>query len=189
MKSLTNLVLISSIFWSQSSFATFIFSNISYTSNSFTFTINGDMTGYGSGLDNTSEFNIQYFGDLWAGATLPSSNNWSSSVFDNKNLIDNGQTGNFPPDSENYSWSIYDADLSDAVATNRTVTLSMGGNYLDESALSGSVIFIWGNTVNGSSRDIGSWSFTKSASVSEPSILALISAGLFGIGFAHRSRA
>ena len=104
--------------------ADLIFSDLSYTSNSFTFTVDGTLTGTTPGSDGA--FGIQYLGDLFN--DLPfTANTWSTSVFDGLSLPleYNGNTGTFGG-TWGYSWSFYDVDLGGAVATNRTITLTMG---------------------------------------------------------------
>src|SRR5512145_455165 len=86
--------------------AAFIFSDVEVTSNSVTFTIDGDMTGYVGSSSYLDQFSIVYVGDLWTGATAFSSNTWSSSVFDNESILINGNTGGFNSFYD-YSWSMY----------------------------------------------------------------------------------
>ena len=117
---------------------TLTFSNVTYTSNSVTFTINGSMSGY---VDkqayknkNWNEFSIQFGGDLAPNSRKVDlgANRWSTSVFDNASLSDVGHSGAWR--GLPYAWSAYAGSLAKAVATNRTVTLFLPSNYLDMDA-------------------------------------------------------
>lgn len=126
--------------------ATLLFSDISLTSNSMTFTVNGDMTGYvpdpGTYLYQMS---ISYSGDFWLGA--PGSyapNNWSTSLFDNVGIGYSGNTGWFSGAVTPYSWVNFAGNLTSAFAIDRVVTLSFAENYFDPGA-SGTIDFLWGN--------------------------------------------
>ncbi len=132
--------------------AAFVFSNVSYTSNSLTFTINGDMSGYSAPTSGdpfftgNDQFSIRYNGgDIWAGVGGFTANSWSTSVFDNKSFNFVGNTGTFGGITPEYTWSQYTSNLSNAVATNRTVTVTFGANYLFTGAANPIVEFYWGN--------------------------------------------
>jgi hypothetical protein len=86
--------------------AGFVFSNLSYTSNSITFTINGDMTGNTPQSDYPDQFSLRYgAGDIWAGVGGFTENTWSTSVFDGYTFDFVGNTGTFPFTTPMYSWS------------------------------------------------------------------------------------
>jgi hypothetical protein len=137
-------------FWVSTANATFTFSNVSYTADSVTFTIDGDMTGYatpGAGLNNFSlAFTVS--GDIWNGTNTFDPNTWSRSVFDNKTLFLNGGTGIW------YTWSGYTSALADAAVSSATVTVSFSQPNLNVLAVSPSISFYWG-TSNISSTLLG----------------------------------
>jgi len=129
--------------------ADFTFSNVSYTADSVTFTINGDMSGYAI-PDNgvIQQFSLLYGGDIWNGSTANSPNTWSRFVFDNKTISVSGNTlndGNAIDPGKLYSFSIYDSSLNNALVSNATVTLSLGGKRLLTDAASPTISFYWGN--------------------------------------------
>ena len=186
-------LLVSCLFWSQTSFAVFIFSDVSYTTNSVSFNIDGDMTGYSEPDQNKNAFSIRYLGDIWSGPDAISLNSWSQPVFNDLVFQSQGLTGGFGL-AENYSSSSYDvSSLSSATATNREIILTLGQDNLNETATSGMVQFLWGN---GQERFdptvLGYWDVSAPGvpeppiNVAEHSIIALFTAGLFGVGFARR---
>lgn len=189
-------LLVSSLFWSQASFALLIFSDVSYTSNSVTFNIDGDMTGYTEPDQNENAFTIRYLGEIWSGPDVFSLNSWSQPVFDDLVFAPQGSTGGFGL-PENYSWSAYNSNLSDATATNRDIVLTWGGqDYLNETATSGIIQFLWGNGQERFNPTVlGLWDISAPSvpepptGIPEPSIIALFTAGLFGVGFARRRQA
>lgn len=125
------------------------FSDVWYNANSVTFTIDGNMSDYlgkkAAKNDFPYQFSLRYGGDLAPNSrpTDQGANTWSGSVFDNRNIANRGHTGSWR--GLPYSWSIYDGDLSSAVATNRTVTLTLPTNYLNVTAHNPVITFLWGN--------------------------------------------
>lgn len=122
--------------------AAFVFSDVSYTSNSVSFTIDGDMSGYTTPISHSNQFSIVYDGDIFSG-TGYRHNTWSTSLFDNKNFARSGNTGSWAFD---YTWSEYaGGSLVDAVATNRAITVLFSKHYLNETATNPLISFVWGN--------------------------------------------
>lgn len=171
--------------------AGFVFSNLSYTGNSVTFTINGDMTGYTppSGNNDLNQFSLRYgAGDIWAGVGGFTSNTWSTSVFDNYIFASAGNTGTFLNTTPMYSWSQYANSLSGAQATNRTVTLTLGNNYLNTSATNPIVQFYWGNGSDSANPTlIGTLSAVSP--VPEPASMVIWGIGALSMGLVARRRA
>lgn len=166
--------------------AAFTFSDVSLTSNSVTFTINGDMTGYTAPATHDNQFGMQWTGSLFSGYTYEP-NSWSSDVFDNKTFSDMGNTGLWDS-AVPYSWSWQSSSLADAVATNRTVTMTTGAGFFNPSG-TGTLNFTWGwaNTL-GDPTIIGSVDFRGTAPVPEPETYAMMLAGLGLLGVAARRR-
>ncbi|WP_100656529.1 PEP-CTERM sorting domain-containing protein [Alteromonas flava] len=181
------IVFVLSLFLSSNAAnASLVFTNLNIQSNSITFTVNGDMSGYtapGGWAGNLFNFNLRYIGDLWAGGTGFVSNSWSTSVFDSLSFSLTGNTGLFSSTIP-YTWSEYAVtSLSGATATNRTVTLSFSGNVLNTNASNGAVEFYWGwaNTNSDGFTLLGSLP-ARSSTVTEPSTLAILGLALIGFG-------
>lgn len=140
---LSALTVLSMTLWVSSAHATLTFSNVSYTANSVTFTINGDMTGYGTKNDGyEDQFSLVYGGDIWVGDSEFEPNSWSRAVFDNKSFTDGGNTGT---SGNSYTWSQYSSPLADAVVNNATITVTLTEADLNEAALYPQITFVWGN--------------------------------------------
>ena len=135
---------------STSANAVFDFSNISLTENSVTFTIDGDMSGYTAPTDTwyIDQFSIGYEGDFFIFSGGHSANNWSPAIFDNKTTR---YIGNTVSGSVQYSWTKFNESLVDAMATNRTVTLSLTDTIFDLNGF-GDITFNWGNPNRGSDK-------------------------------------
>ena len=172
---------------STSANAVFNFSDISYTQNSITFTIDGDMTGYSipAGL-YIDQFSISFYGDFFNLNSGYFPNTWSASVFDNKTIKKSGNTGSW---NEDYAWSKYNDSLTNAVATNRTVTLSTTSNVFDLNGKA-EIGFNWGSPNQGPTYFTELGRFTI-APVPEPSTYALMigGLGLVGLMAARRKQA
>ena len=190
MKSLKMAVMCAAIGVTGSAQAAFVFSDISVTTNSVTFTINGDMSGY-STSSTQSQFSIRYSDSIVSPALTMYTyfpNTWSSPVFDNLALQDSGNSGNW---GNVYSWSEYQTSLSSAVATNRTVTVSAAGSWLQAGA-SGYIEFLWGNGNHSYATVLASHAVTvgETSPVPVPAAVWLLGSGLVGLaGFMRRKKA
>jgi len=161
------------------SHATFTFTDVSYTSNSVNFTINGDMSGY----DNPNSkkiFSILYApGMLLAGQA---NNAWSSNVFDDEELQDDGDTNTF-------SWSEYSKNLKSAVATGNDVTLALlSQNLLDTGSgfSADDISFVWGNSQDNKWTVLG---VGIAPTVPIPASVWFMGSGLLGLfGFARKNK-
>lgn len=166
--------------WVENANALFIISDVGYTSNTVSFTIDGDMTGYAPPTPGqTNGFGIVYYGDIWNEYAY-TSNSWNTSVFDNKTFDSQGNTGTW--DGEHYSWSHYNSDLSNAVSTNRDIVLTMGNSYLNTGAQNGSFDIIWGHILVEPQQKLYTYN-GGTPQVPEPGIMMLLGSlatGLFG---------
>ncbi len=200
------LVLSISTLWANVVSAGLIISNVSYTASSVSFTIDGDMSDYARPW-STLGFGLQYQGDIWQGPSTFSwaRNQWSGSVFDNKSLFFDGYTINSIFGNTPHSWSLFSSNLSNAVATSNTVTLSFGHDWLNTSALNPTINFVWGwagmqsgitllQSVDLSPSQQTAPSFvstdqsfdSNSSSVPSPTTLALLGLGLLSLSLRLR---
>jgi hypothetical protein len=150
-KFLSLFALMSMSLWVSTANAIFTFSNVTYTANSVTFTIDGDMSGYGPGPVpgfgvEGSIFTLAYGGDIWTGYLAAGTNvvgSVSRPIFDNMNSGP-GFTGSSSLTSILYPPPPY---LADATVSNAPVTISFPSNIeiLDVAASAPVIYFYWGD--------------------------------------------
>ena len=162
-----------------------IFSGISYTSSSLTFTVSGDITGEAAPDPFVrDEFMIRYLGDLWSGGPGAYSTFTDSPFVSNPlNIAWTGFSGQ-PVTYSDFEWEFTTAPFGSG--TGQSVTVFLGGNYLNAVALNPVVEFEWG------ANDYGYTvleTVRLSPDVPEPTILLLMGGGLAaGLILRHRRR-
>ena len=186
MNRIKTLAIVLGMFSATNAFAEFTFSNVSATANSVTFTINGNMNGYAQPVSSSynDQFSIQYSGPRFQNIFDYTPNTWSESVFDNETISMNGNTGNFGS-SVPYSWSEYTTSLSNATATNRTITLTTQNGF--GSSGPGLLTFVWGNGNTGYDTPTVLGTAQVSA-VPESGTLAMLAGGMALIAVAFRKK-
>jgi hypothetical protein len=127
--------------------AVLTFTDVSYSSNSLSFSVSGDMSGYAPPAQQLL-FTILYEGDMWAGPAALTPNTWNQKVFTNLSLTNQGNTGYYAAGAVGYTFSQYSAPLNTGTVTNSLVRVTFAEARLNPSAVNPIVTFAWGG-VNG----------------------------------------
>ena len=162
--------------------ASLIFSDVSYTENTLTFTVDGDFSDYTT-PQFSDQFGIQYLGDIYSGPIIEGEytiNSWTPG------FAYSGNTGVFYGDQTiPYTFS----GITNYNPSNITITLTTG-NYLNTNANNASINFVWGNgcfeSCNGPETLLQTVNLSESISVPEPLTLTLFGFALAGLGFSRR---
>jgi hypothetical protein len=180
------------MFFSATANAAMVISNISYKSNSLTFTIDGDMSGYSEPVANR-DFSVVYGGNIFNEALALSytPHTISGELFDNISMIP-GNTGNWnvivwdpARGNQSYSWNYAEfTSLATAVATNNTVTINMADDYLDPLATDPVISFYWGNGLKAETES----TLLYSTAVPIPAAVWLFGSALAGLGWMRRKQ-
>lgn len=177
-----------------------VFTVQSYTANSLTFSISGQMptvANPGQLLDGPNEIDIRYTGNLYTGPQTWNPNTLSSSPISGSGSLQFGNTGGFGL-AENYSWLYFGNALTGLSGTGTSVTLTWGGtNYLNTSG-TGNIELYWGNlsqgvdangvrnTLVGGVNVVRGIVGTPAQDVPEPGAAALFGLGLLALGAMRR---
>jgi hypothetical protein len=158
--------------------ATVVVTNASYTANSLTFTVSGDLTGYT--LSGDFRLGIRYNGDM---ITVPAetykSNSWTGAI--DGVAISGGNTGNFfTAVEEPYTWSNVDVFYPTTVVGTTIITLTTSSDIFNTAATDTSMTLTAGNPGNTSAVSLAHFA------VPEPSSTALL--GLGGLALILRRR-
>lgn len=172
-----------------------------YTSNSITFTIEGQMPGADANAPARfpDEIDILYTGTLWSGSTVDyASNTLSADPFDGAGGLWFGNTGGFGGQTT-YSWLGFNNDLTGLSGTGNAVTLTWGGTDYLNTMGTGAIALYWGNVFEGPDPDgvrnilLGSvrvvdGRIVDENEVPEPASLALFGASLAALGLTLAAR-
>jgi MYXO-CTERM domain-containing protein len=184
----------------QTASAAVTFTVHSYTSNSLTFSISGQMPAVDPGtlVDGPSEIDIRYTGNLWVGGNVYSANSLTADPITGAGGLQQGNTGGFGL-ADNYSWLYFANPLTGLNGTGNPVTLTWDGSaYLNTSG-TGSFELYWGNLSYGVNQQaglnvlLGSVDVLRgeivgnpSNEVPEPTGAALVGLGLLALRAARR---
>ena len=130
--------------------AAIIFTVNSYTSNSLTFTLSGQMpaTAPAALANSPVEIDINYGGTLYTGDGSYHANALSAAPLIGVSFS-HGNTGGFGDTPTNYSWLYFTSSLEALSGTNSQVTLTWGGALLLNTSGTGSFDLYWANLASG----------------------------------------
>ena len=194
---------VSTLVLSVNANAALIFTDINITSNSLSFTIDGDMTGYTAPTTTVRQqyFAVGYSDSLCSGCSSDfgaNPNNISQSIFSNQNISSSGYTGKWGAE-QNGSWSRYGSLIAGGITGGpRTINYSWTNNLFDTLATDGVMTFYWGTNFNSegsyyteiaSFNYVGNGQFDSPNSVPVPAAVWLFGSGLIGlVGVARRKK-
>ncbi len=166
--------------------ATLIFSDVSYTENTVSFRTTGDLSGYTTPA-RPQYFSIGFEGDLFTSG-ISQNISWSNAIFEGTTISSHGYAGDFSTWNTPGAWlSFSNQANSSSVALGSITTLTLGANLLNESSLTGEIVFNW--DVDGdftTHTELGRVSVNQ---VPEPASLILLGFGLAGFGFTRKRKA
>ncbi|MEI6892621.1 MAG: hypothetical protein V5783_10665 [Pontiella sp.] len=140
------LIMLSTILLCVATQAGIIVSDLSYTSDSLTFTMTGDLSGYEEPGGGKDELSISYTGDLGLSTNNTSvGNSWTETPF-SIGIASDGLTGSWPNNSlDPYTWCRFNSDLSnETTASGISVTVTFDQGVLNTEATTGEFVFYWG---------------------------------------------
>jgi hypothetical protein len=133
--------------WASGANAALDFTVESFTANSLTFSVTGDMNGYLAPPAYTTYLTILYEGAIWSGGNVyPADKNvWSSPVFD-PGTITQDDVGLTLGGVFDLTYTAYSASLDNGtiLTTNQPITVTFERDFLNASATTGTVRLVWG---------------------------------------------
>jgi hypothetical protein len=156
-----------------------VITNLSYTANSITFAMRGNLGGYDLPSVNDQMLTILYTGNLYTGLSWQF-NSYTGQLLvpSNTDTILGGNTGGFPSIPFNYTWVGASVDLNHETFSGTPVTISWNKPTLNPTG-TGEIRFIWGHPT-GQTSLIQSFSVTNGSipAVPEPENFVMMVAGL-----------
>ena len=177
------VIAISSILAAGSANASVVFSDVSITANSVTFTATGDLSGYTAPSSQPYAFAILYSSGMVSGSGS-SWNSWGVSPFASNAISNTGKTGTF--DSNSYTWVFFESNLTASTFSGTPTTVTFESPFLNAIG-TGTLDFIWGR---GYIAPIGTTLLQQvslvngvsPSAVPVPAAVWLFASGLLGLG-------
>ncbi|WP_202033692.1 MULTISPECIES: PEP-CTERM sorting domain-containing protein [unclassified Massilia] len=170
-----------------------------YTTDSITFTLDGEMPTDASAYPSLNErqFNILYTGTLFSGGVNSFGGNVVSASPFSGASNPGGNTGNFGS-STSYTWLQFDNNLNGLQGSGSAVTVRWGRDLLNTLG-TGTIALYWGNVFPGTDPALGVNMFLDSVNVvngqidgavdvPEPASLALFGASMAALAIARRRK-
>jgi len=119
----------------------------SYTGSSITFSLSGAMPGTNPGTldDGPAQIDLLYTGNLWSGGNFIGTNSLSATPFIGSGPLADGFTGGYAAVEQDYSWLLFENDLTGLQGSGQAVTLNFGSGALLDILGTGTIDLYWGN--------------------------------------------
>jgi len=118
-----------------------------YTGSSITFSLSGAMPGTNPGTlaDGPAEIGLLYTGNLWSGGNFIGRNTLTGAPIIGAGQLDDGFTGGYAAVEQDFSWLLFENDLTGLQGSGQAVTLTFGSGALLNLLGTGTIDLYWGN--------------------------------------------
>ncbi len=177
------ILFLSGFFVLSNANATLVFSDVSYTSDTVSFRTTGDLSGYAIPA-RPGFFSLTFEGDLFTSG-VNANINWTNAIFTGASVWNKGNSGDWESWNTPGAWLMFSSPLvSTTTALGAITTLRLGGNVLNESSLTGEIVFNWDIDADFTSHtELGRVTVGQ---IPEPTALVLLSMGLVGLGIRRK---